>query len=124
MQERNRAFFLVDEIWQYFINGCGTNSCPFGKNNIRFLSQSIFHILDKLKIHLKYIHTRTNTHNYKSIQRKYCKSENFLPTISTASEVRVSNLTTKALKLYNKDSTKLMDKGAKCENICNVSEYP
>ena len=65
---------------------------------------------DKLKIHLKYTHT--HTHNYKSIQRKYYKSENFLRTISIASEVRLSNLTTKALKLYNKDSTKLMDKGA------------
>ena len=62
---------------------------------------------DKLKIHL--IHTHTHTHNYKSIQRKYYKSENFLRTISTASEVRLSNLTTKALKLYNKDSTKLME---------------
>ena len=43
---------------------------------------------------------------------KQSKSENFLQTISIASEVRLSNLTTKELQLYNKDSTKLMDKGA------------
>ena len=34
------------------------------EKNIRFLSQSIYHILDKLQMHVKYTHTHIHTHTH------------------------------------------------------------